>query len=322
MNNFVFILFLISIFVSYLIVYLTLPKLTYFIVDKPNSRSSHKIPKPTSGGISFVFSGVLITFTLGNFLPLICLPLALVGLIDDLFSLKNKVRYLVQVITSILLIKQSSFSTIYLNDQNFGIILLCYGLLILFVTAIINFINFMDGIDGLVCSCSIIILSVAALSMNSSLWIIVGSLIGFLFWNWSPSKIFMGDIGSTFLGAIIAGNLIEINNSFDSLNLLFVASPLLADAFLCVLRRLFAMQPIFNAHSLHLYQRLYQAGWDHSKITIQYLIATLFISTCSLFNSLILTFSSFIFVFFYGCYLDRKFAIPFTESLRNANINK
>ena len=322
MSNPLFNLFLISIFVSYLIVYLTLPKLTYFIVDKPNSRSSHKIPKPTSGGISFVFSGVIITFTLGNILPLICLPLALVGLIDDLFKLKNKVRYVVQVFTAILLIKQSSLSTIYLNDQNFGIILLSYGLLILFITAIINFINFMDGIDGLVCSCSIIILSVAALSINSSLWIIVGSLIGFLFWNWSPSKIFMGDIGSTFLGAVIAGNLIEINNSFPSLSLIFISSPLLADAFICVLRRLFAMQPIFKAHSLHLYQRLYQAGWDHSKITLQYLMATSFISICSFFNWPILTFSSFVAVFFYGCFLDRKFAIPFNESLRNANINK
>ena len=70
-------------------------------------------------------------------------------------------------------------------------------LLLIIGTSIINFMNFMDGIDGLVCGCMIVIFSFMNIEIHYLLPII-GTLIGFLFFNWEPSKVFMGDTGSLF----------------------------------------------------------------------------------------------------------------------------
>ena len=71
-----------------------------------------------------------------------------------------------------------------------------------------------------------------------ALWPLVGALFGFLLWNWSPAKVFMGDVGSTFLGAVFAGVVLQQASFTAALGPLLVATPLLADACICVLRRL------------------------------------------------------------------------------------
>ena len=75
----------------------------------------------------------------------------------------------------------------------------------------------------------------------------------------------MGDVGSTYLGAVFAGLLLQASNWTDALCYLLLATPLLGDACLCVPRRLLAGQRVFKAHSLHLFQRLHQAGWTHAR---------------------------------------------------------
>ena len=87
---------------------------------------------------------------------------------------------------------------------NLFLLFIAYIYLSFLATSIINFANFADGIDGLLSSSMIIIFVLSALqnNNNSFLWGIVGCLVGFLFYNWQPSKLFMGDVGSTFLGAI------------------------------------------------------------------------------------------------------------------------
>ena len=72
----------------------------------------------------------------------------------------------------------------------------------------------MDGSDGLVAGCMFVFFLIINYKLNSNLSIVIllGSLATFIYWNWNPAKIFMGDIGSTFLGAVLAGTMIQANN--------------------------------------------------------------------------------------------------------------
>ena len=73
-----------------------------------------------------------------------------------------------------------------------------------------------------------------------------------------------GDVGSTFLGAVFAALLLQSSSWLEALGYLLVATPLLGDACLCVVRRLLTGQNVFEPHRLHLHQRLHQSGWPHS----------------------------------------------------------
>ena len=177
-----------------------------------------------------------------SYLPLFCLPLAITGLIDDRYNISIKYRFFIQIITALLLINLSPLEI----DTN--ILALDYFLKILLIIsliAIINFVNFMDGIDGLVTGSMIIYLIIFSIIFSPSLTPLVGSLAAFLIYNWSPAKIFMGDVGSTFLGALLGGILLQMPNWSSSFEYLFIASPLLADAFICVLRRFFNRKIFF-----------------------------------------------------------------------------
>ena len=138
----------------------------------------------------------------------------------------------------------------------------------------------MDGLDGLVSSCMVIAISAILFSYSApwSLWTLVGSLIGFICFNWNPSKVFMGDVGSTFLGAVYAGFVVYAHSWLEALGFLLVVTPLLADACLTLLRRLLVGHNLFTAHRLHLFQRLHQAGWSHSRVSFTYSLATAFLA--------------------------------------------
>ena len=281
------------------------------LIDRPNERSSHKIPKPTAGGIIFVLVSTTFITLKGYYVPLICLPLALVGFLDDLFFLNAGLRYFIQVLTAISLIK---ISPLVQNFESIPIIamIFLYIVLILIITGIINFCNFMDGLDGLLTGCMIIIFALICFSSNPELIPLVGSLLGFLAWNWSPSKIFMGDVGSTFLGAVFCGIIFQSSTFEYTFAYLLIASPLLFDSSICVIRRYFAKQNIFEPHCLHLFQRLHQSGWSHSKVSILYITATTFLGVnYSLFGLQTLIILS-ILTLLVGFIIDKKFAIPFS----------
>jgi UDP-N-acetylmuramyl pentapeptide phosphotransferase/UDP-N-acetylglucosamine-1-phosphate transferase len=245
---------------SWLLLWWLVPVLTKRLPDIPNARSSHRSPTPRGGGLAFLVVATLLTplFAQGAtaWIPVVCAPLALVGVLDDRFNLPALWRYLAQIFTAMALI---SMATLPLPLWSLPFVLLA-------VTAIINFFNFMDGLDGLVSSCG------AVLMLASGQWILAGALLGFLLWNWSPARIFMGDVGSTYLGAVFAGLVLQRQQPLQALLLLLVATPLLADACICVLRRWYAGQHIFQAHRLHLYQRLHSAGWSHARVSLLYLV--------------------------------------------------
>ncbi|MEB3322630.1 MAG: glycosyltransferase family 4 protein, partial [Synechococcaceae cyanobacterium] len=243
-----------SALLSWLLVAALLPLLRRGLIDRPNERSAHRVPTPRGGGLAFVVVSCLWG---GPPLLLACAPLAFVGFLDDRRDLPVALRYGVQLATAVGLLLLTGV------PERPGIAaLLLVMLQLVVITAAINFVNFTDGLDGLVASCSAVLFSVAALSLGAGwLWPLVGALLGFLVWNWSPARVFMGDVGSTFLGAAFAGVVLLEPTPARELALLLVGFPLLGDALVCVLRRLIAGQPVFRAHRLHLFQRLHRAGW-------------------------------------------------------------
>ena len=258
-------------FSSWFLTRLILPYLKLNILDLPNKRSSHNRPKPSGGGISFVVIITLFSILKHQYDVLLILPLAFIGFVDDFKPLSAKVRYFAQLITSIGILLFYKYNSLNLQVSN----LLLVMFILISITAIINFTNFMDGLDGLATGSMVIIFAVVAVKVSISAWLIVGALLGFLIFNWYPSKVFMGDGGSTFLGALFCIYLFKANESLEILGLLLVATPFFIDPLTCVLRRLINRQNIFQAHKLHLFQRLHQAGWSHAKVSTIYILSTL-----------------------------------------------
>ncbi len=312
--------FLISFLATYFAIYLLLPILRKYLIDIPNNRSSHSLKTPSGGGVTFILVSTVFMFINGNYLPIICLPLALIGLLDDILNVNFIIRYFIQYLVALVIIGNSNiFENIGINNEIFPLIFI-YLFLAFFITSIINFSNFMDGADGLLGASIIIIFLIDAIKIDSSVLILVGTLLAFLKWNWHPSKLFMGDVGSTFLGAMLIGISLNAESLELSLMTLMPAIPLLLDAAVCVVRRFFAKENIFEAHSLHLFQRLYQSGWSHSKISIYYLLSTSLVGIQVLLNSWALIITSLGAIIVYAFYLDQKVAVPFKTSIVNSKL--
>tara|TARA_Y100001968_G_scaffold333392_1_gene395976 strand:- start:1882 stop:2763 length:882 start_codon:yes stop_codon:yes gene_type:complete len=287
---------------------------------EPINRDSHIIPTPRGGGIIFVlivFIFSLITysqtFSTRSLIILISTPIAFVGLIDDFINLNISMRFLSQGLTGLALIIASPLYSNYLveNYQPTYLFFSYLVFLVLSVIAIINFVNFMDGIDGLVTGVMIVIFFTMASQGYYELFPLVGSLMGFLFLNWSPAKVFMGDTGSTFLGALFFGSVLQFEDWRISLEFIIIATPLFADAAICVLRRFVNGQLIFSPHKLHLYQRLNSAGWSHSKISVLYILASLLLVIGSIFGNIIILILIAFTELALGYYLDQHVAVRF-----------
>jgi len=306
-----------------------IPQLRRRLLDQPNARSSHRQPTPRGGGLAFVAvssvsSGIALLSGhgfAGASLPLLATPLAVVGLLDDRHNLPASWRYGVQLIAAALILGCSPLV------QRFGLavgsgswlLLPVLALLLIAVTAVINFTNFMDGLDGLVGGCMAV--TIAALAIAHAelwpLWALVGSLLGFLFWNWGPAKVFMGDVGSTFLGAVFAGLVLQSSSWPEAFGCLLVATPLLGDACLCVPRRLLAGQRVFQAHRLHLFQRLNQAGWPHARVSLTYIVATAVLAVAMLAGGWHWVFGLAVVELLVGVWLDQRVAVPFAVATQS-----
>jgi Fuc2NAc and GlcNAc transferase len=313
-------------FCSWSVLASLIPLLRRSLLDQPNERSSHGQPTPRGGGVAFVMvasgASALACFVRTGSTsaplpllaaPLLALPLALVGFLDDRHNLPATWRYGVQLATALVVILAS-----LLVAPSFGLLPLL-ALLVIAVTAVINFINFMDGLDGLVAGCMAVVVSAAAIQLAAPwpIWALVGALLGFLFWNWSPAKVFMGDVGSTFLGAVFAVLVLQAPTWPEALALLLVATPLLGDACLCVPRRLMAGQRVFQAHRLHLFQRLHQAGLPHARVSSLYIAGTALLAAALLWGGLpwVITLSALELLI--GIWLDQQVAVPFAEASRS-----
>ncbi|MDJ0704401.1 MAG: glycosyltransferase family 4 protein [Leptolyngbyaceae cyanobacterium MO_188.B28] len=263
------------------------------LLDIPNERSSHTRPTPRGGGLGFIIAFAIafaitqaaapnLTVGIPPLLWPTLIPLVAIGMLDDWRSLSSGVRYLVQLSVAVAVVNNCGpFPVPGLDKLGAPGLWLAVGLTVIGVTALINFYNFMDGLDGLVAGVSAVQLGFLALWLQQPvLWLWVAALIGFLYWNWSPAKIFMGDAGSTTLGAIVGISLLshpqpDLGLSWTTLAIL---SPLVGDAVYTLCRRLLQGENIFQAHRSHLYQRLHQAGWPHAHVAGLYVALTLAIA--------------------------------------------
>lgn len=297
-----------SILISILIAFFLKPLLAKFVKDIPNSRSSHLYEIPSGGGLIFVIPLISYAIYILNLKFILLIPLAIIGLIDDIFKISRTFRAFFQLITilAIIILFKENLSIFYIQPISLIIFPIAFvGLLF------INIFNFMDGLDGLLAGCALIIFSRSLFLHSPELSILIGSLIGFLLFNWSPAKIFMGDIGSTFLGAIYFIILINSSESSQLVMNFLIATPIIFDSLSCLFIRISKKQNIFLPHKLHLYQRLNQAGFKHSTVSILYMGATLFLVLISfLDNNILLMFSS-LMVILLGLLINKKYAVNF-----------
>jgi len=303
-----FFIFILSFCFSFIILIFSLNFLKKNFADIPNSRSSHEIIKPNGGGFIFVLNSLISSIINSNYLFLLNFPLSIISLIDDKFNLSRKVRLSFHLLTAFSLM-------IYLIPQDYSFFLprvFIFPILLLLGTSIINFSNFMDGIDGLVGGCYFIIFIMASIRIDTIYIPLAASILAFLILNWHPSKLFMGDIGSTFLGAMFFTVLLQCKSLLEGFAFLLISIPLMIDALICILKRYKNGKNIFKPHRDHLYQRLMDNNFPTNKISLIYIFSTLLISLSYLFFGIYVAIISSFLVLIFGIIVDKKFAIKFT----------
>lgn len=248
-----------------------LPVLRRHLVDTPNERSSHSVQIPRGGGLAIAAAiavGALMasgSFVEGiPFLTWVGLGiLALTGLVDDVRTLGARPRLLVQVFVALVVSLPSS------SASPAGVALLV--VLIVFVVGFVNAFNFMDGINGISAG-TVLVAGVwlAVLHQSAKVedtghmgWVLIGASLGFLAWN-ASGRVFLGDVGSYFLGGLLAVlTLTAVKSGAPALLMLAPMVLYVGDTTLTLVRRAMAGDPIGIAHRDHVYQRLSRAGLPH-----------------------------------------------------------
>lgn len=246
-------------------------------LDYPNKRKVHKKPMPVMGGL-MIYMGFLFGYML--FAPQNTQMLAILiasfiviitGILDVIKPLRAREKLVGQVIAACIVV---FYGKILLNDISaFGFYFdfgwIAYPLTIIFIIALMNCINLIDGLDGLAAGISAIFfatIGVLAFIMHNigSLeitiaFIMLGACLGFLIFNFNPAKIFMGDIGSMFLGFMIA---VVCLLGFKAVTLTSLVVPMLIlaipilDTLFAILRRIIHHKPIYEADKQHLHHQL------------------------------------------------------------------
>ena len=277
------------------------------LLDVPNDRSSHRIPKPRLGGVAIVtafYATIATLYILGhdpfpsNRIAIGFLAgggiLALMGIVDDLHHLGAWIKLALQVAVALSVILSGGILTelelplIGLLDLGW----LAAPLTLLWIVAMINFYNFIDGLDGLAAGVGMIAALFLALigvfSVSSPLALIyialAGSCLGFLRYNFPPARIFMGDTGSTFIGysfAVLA--VIGTGTDVPIFVTLLLLGGVVGDAALTLFKRIISRERIFIPHRTHYYQRLTSVGFSHKQITLLEYLLTILLGVSALF---------------------------------------
>jgi len=295
------------------------------LVDKPNERKVHKSPIPTLGGIAILIGALLTYFIVDNNYSsniIVCIiasiSLFIMGIADDLFDISAKLRLVIQFIAGYLIYWSGIGITSF-----YGVLgiyelpaLVSLGLNILFISAIMNAYNLIDGIDGLaggLGAIGFIVSGILLLGNGDFTFAILafsfaGSIAGFLIFNFNPAKIFMGDTGSIIIGfnlAICLIRMINVNESnvfisqnqaiLLSLGILFIP---VFDMFRVFIGRMVAGTSPMKADKSHIHHYLLKNGMSHKQSSlilylanICILIAVVFLNQLSINTSIIVIIS-------------------------------
>lgn len=247
------------------------------LLDIPNERSSHVSPTPRGGGVAIVLAALLggsfLAWQQGDAqwwaLAGLSMSIAVLGLWDDVRSLSARLRLLVHLLACMLAVAWlGGFA-----NSGLGLVLVFAGVWWL------NLFNFMDGIDGLAASEAMFIAAAGWVLADGQqpVWLpaLFAACGGFLFWNWSPAKIFMGDVGSTWLGFMLF--LAVLCSELSWQVWLILAALFVVDASLTLGVRLLRGVPVARAHREHLYQILARRWGSHARVTLFAAVFNLFI---------------------------------------------
>ncbi len=260
------------------------------LLQAPNVRSSHHHPTPTGGGIGIVvgataavFIGVGVASPQTATIVLASLALALLGLWDDISPLPPAIRLVVQLALAVLIV---AFALpLPALGAALGVALpapLLLALLTVLLVYWINLYNFMDGIDGiagseaaflLLAPPALVLLGGGGVATSPLFWWALGiaAPVGaFLAFNWHPARLFMGDVGSLFLGLMTAA-LLLLDIAAGSISLwqaLILCACFATDGTVTILRRAVQREAIMTAHRRHAYQWLARRYGSHSRVVL------------------------------------------------------
>lgn len=264
------------------------------LIDVPISRSAHAEPVPVGGGVAivgFVFCAISYYYETGLIPPqefsalLAALVVACIGIVDDFRQLNVRWRIPAQFLASL-------FVVYCLGDVpaiDFGLFqfpesLLLNALAVFALVWLLNLFNFMDGIDGIAATelITVNLMTVFIVMGSDDVLVLLSvslaaSACGFLLWNWAPAKIFMGDVGSSFIGFILGvmALLSMYHGSMTVWTWLLLLGVFVVDATLTLYNRLRRRQRWYEGHASHAYQNAARRYKSHAKVTITVLLINL-----------------------------------------------
>ena len=266
-------------------------------VDRPNYRKVHVSVMPRIGGLAII-GGFLVGYLLltpedehATGILIGAIIIIITGFLDDMLEITAKAKIAGQLAAAIVVVTWGGLQIEFINLPFGGIIEFGYlsiPVTILWIVGITNAINLLDGLDGLaagVSTIALISLSVMAMLMGdmfvvATTAILAASSLGFLFYNFYPAKIFMGDTGALFLGFMISVlALLGFKNvTFISLVIpVIILGVPISDTFFTIVRRIRAKQPISKPDKSHLHHSLLNAGFSHRQsVLIIYAFAAMF----------------------------------------------
>lgn len=279
-------------------------------VDIPkDSRRVHSKPMPRIGGVAIVssmFIGFLIYFLVTKDIPSIALSkkfigyalgglsIFLMGIIDDIFALRARKKFIFQLVAGILVyafgIRVSGIRIPFLIPETVGVnAVLDFLLTMAWVLSVTNAVNLIDGLDGLADGITIIsatslliVFSTTSLSLDAIIItaILLGATLGFLPYNFNPAKTFMGDVGSNFLGFTLA--CVSLMGFAKGYTIIAILTPILAlgiplfDAGFAMVRRFIKGVPLLKPDGGHIHHRLIKRGFSQRQaVLILYSISTI-----------------------------------------------
>jgi Fuc2NAc and GlcNAc transferase len=260
------------------------------LLDLPNFRSSHSTPTPRGGGLAIVSATVVAVVVLacigrishGLSVAVVgggCL-VAAIGFIDDRRPVPARIRLPVHIIAAVwAVIWVGPPSTLLFGQHAIHLGWSGPVLTILGIVWTLNLFNFMDGIDGIAASEAVFVSWAAAIlvllaggspSVAATALAFGSACGGFLLLNWPPAKIFMGDVGSGYLGYVISVLALEASRgSPESLwTWLILGGVFFVDATLTLVRRLLRGERVYQAHRSHAYQWLARRWRSHKSVTM------------------------------------------------------
>ncbi|MGN6393592.1 MAG: MraY family glycosyltransferase [Gemmatimonadales bacterium] len=262
--------------------------LSHALLDVPNERSSHSVPTPRGGGLAIatvVLAGLVVLERAHLLVPRIAFGLfgggllvAVVGWLDDRHELRATVRIVVHVAAAawtLAWLGGMPNLTVAAEATHLGL-----GGTLLAMLGIVwltNLYNFMDGIDGLaaaeafiVSAAGVLLLAGPSPALALVALLVAAAAAGFLVWNWPPARLFMGDVGSGFLGYTFGALALASENAraLPALVWLVMLGPFFVDATVTLLRRMVRGERWYAGHRTHAYQRVVQGGWRHWQVSL------------------------------------------------------